>query len=223
MNLVHKMMFTVHHSELGFDETVTALKESAQKHGWDIPMVHDLQKTYQQAGCADMTRVTTLYFCDPQGGYSVLQHDAHKPMAVMMPIGVSVYETHDEQVHIAGMNLERMSMMFGGTVKEVLREGAARYERALADIAKPEPDEEIKVDSGRCCLGCASFAAVVAALAGVAVVIMIKVFSLIMPKMMAKMMPKMMAKMEEQGIQPPCAQIILEHLESQQGEEPFNA
>jgi hypothetical protein len=41
-------------------------------------------------------------------------------MAVMMPMGVSVYETQEGEVFIAGMNLEQMSMMFGGAVKEVL-------------------------------------------------------------------------------------------------------
>jgi uncharacterized protein (DUF302 family) len=213
----------VHDSTLGFDETVAALKESAEKHGWEISMVHDLQKAYQQAGHADMSKVTTLYFCNPQGGYDILQDDAYKPMAVMMPMGVSVYETREGKVQIASMSLERMSMMFGGVVKEVLRDGAAMYERALDDIAAElEPCEEMEVDGERCCLACASLAAVAAALVGVAAALMVKVFSWLMPKMMAKMMPKMMEMMEKGGVQPPCAQIILERLEAQQGEEPVS-
>jgi uncharacterized protein (DUF302 family) len=217
------MMFTVHDSTLGFEETVAALKESAEKNGWEISMVHDLQKTYQQAGLEDMSKVTTLYFCNPQGGYEILQDDAYKPMAVMMPMGVSVYETREGKVQIASMSLERMSMMFGGVVKEVLRDGAEKYERALDDIAAaPEPCEETQVDGGRCCLACASLAAGVVALVGVAAVLMVKVFSRLMPKMMAKMMPNMMEMMEKEGVQPPCAQIILERLEAQQGEDPVS-
>ena len=171
MNLMRRMMFTVHHSELDFDETVARLNESAQKYGWEIPMVHDLQKRYQEAGYTDMTKVKTLYFCDPHGGYRILQDDVNKPMSVMMPMGVSVYETRDGQVYIAGMNLDRMSMMFGGVVKEVLREGAANYAQALANVATPEAAEEIKVDRARCCLGCLSFTAIAAAFVGVLVAI----------------------------------------------------
>ena len=125
MDAIRKIMFTVHRSKLGFDETGHALTESAEKHGWEVPIVHDLQKRYHDAGFEDMTKITTLYFCDPSGGYRILKDDQNKPMSVMMPTGVSVYERNDGQVYIAGMNLERMSMMFGGAVKEVLRKGAA--------------------------------------------------------------------------------------------------
>jgi uncharacterized protein (DUF302 family) len=218
MDFVRNMMFTVHRSELDFDETVEALRTSAEKHGWDIPMVHDLQNNYQEAGYEDMTRVTTLYFCNPDGGYRILRDDENKPMAVMMPMGVSVYETQDGEVYIAGMNLERMSIMFGGEVKEVLRQGTANYARTMADIGELESGEEIEVDGGRCCLGCVSLAAVGTALAGVVVFIAVKVIPKLMPKLMSKMMPKMMAMMEEADVQPPCAQIILERLETEQAE-----
>ena len=215
MSMMHKMMFSVYHSELTFDETVAALRTSAQEHGWDIPMEHDLQETYQTAGYEDMTRVTTLYFCNPEGGYRILQHDEHKPMAVMMPMGVSVYETSDGEVYIAGMNLERMSLMFASPVKEVLREGAANYAAAVGDIATPEKGEEIEMDGGRCCLGCVALTAIGAALVGIIALVAIKMMPTIMSKMMAKMMPIMMERMEEAGVQPPCAQIILDRLDEQ--------
>ncbi len=212
-------MFTVHRSELDFDETVAALTESAEKHGWTIPMIHDLQKNYQEAGYEDMTRVNILYFCNPDGGYQILQADDNKPMSVIMPMGVSVYETNEGQVYIAGMNLDRLSMMFGGDVKEVLRESAVNYAETLENVAKPaETAGKIQVNKKSCCLGCISLTAIVVALVGLVVAIVAKVMPIIMPKMMAKMMPKMMAAMEQAGIQPPCAQIILEHLEAQEVE-----
>lgn len=218
MSLMRKMMFTVHRSELGFDETVAALRESAQKHGWTVPMMHDLQESYQKAGYEDMTQVTTLYLCDPSGGYQILQDDANKPMAVMMPMGVTVYETRDDQVYVAGMDLGRMSVMFGRPVKEVLRRGAANYAQTVADIGRPEPSQEVRVDGRRVLLGCVSLTAIAAALAGALVVIMVKVMPKLMTKMMSKMMPRMMARMEEAGVQPPCAQIILEEMEARQGQ-----
>jgi uncharacterized protein (DUF302 family) len=208
------MKFTVHRSDLGFDETVAALKESAQEHGWEVSMVHDLHACYREVGFEDMTRVTILYLCNPEGGYRILRDDVNKPMAVMMPMGVSVYETHTGEIHIAGMDLERIGMMFGGTVKQVLRQGAQDYRRTLDDIAEPEPSKEIEVDGKRCCLGCVSLAAVAAALAGVVTFVAVKIVPKVMPKLMAKMMPKMMTMMEEAGVQPPCARIILERLET---------
>ena len=214
MSLMRKMMFSVHGSQLDFDETVSALREAAEHHGWDVPMTHDLQGCYHEAGLEDMTRVTTLYLCYPDGGYRILQDDANKPLAVMMPMGVSVYETSEGEVFIAGMNLGRMSTMFSGTAKEVLREGAARYEAALADVAELEPSDEIEVDGRRCCLGCVSLAAVGAALVGGLLFVAAKLIPKIMPKMMAKMMPRMMEMMEEANVEPPCAQIISERLEA---------
>ena len=216
---MRRMMFVVHRSELDFDETVAALTESAKKHGWEIPMIYDLQKVYLESGYEDMTKVKIIYFCDPQGGYKILRDDENKPMSVITPMGVSVYETNDGQVYVGGMNLGRMSMMFGGTVKEVLREGAVKYAKTLEDFAKPaEANDEIKVDGGRCCLGCISLTAVIGALVGLVVVIAAKVIPIIMPKIMSKMMPKMMAAMEEADVQPPCAEIILSYLEAQQTE-----
>jgi uncharacterized protein (DUF302 family) len=216
MSLMQKMMFSVYQSELDFDQTVASLSEAAQRNGWQIPMVHDLQKTYVEAGHEDMTRVKVLYFCFPDGGYQILKEDANKPFSAMMPMGVSVYETNDGEVRIAGMNLERMSLMMGGMAKQVFGQGAVNYKNALAELEQTEPmDSEIEVNKKGCLLGCLSATAILGALVGGLIVLMVKV----MPKIMAVMMPKMMSAMEGAGVQPPCAQIILEHMEGKGTEE----
>jgi uncharacterized protein (DUF302 family) len=214
MNLMQKMMFSVYKSELDFEETVSALTASAQKNGWKIPMSYDLQKGYHEAGLEDMTKMKIIYFCNPEGGYEILQEDANKPMSVMMPMGVSVYETNDGEVHVSGMNLGGMSKVFGGAVKEVLSNGATNYAKSLADFAQPEEHPgEIQVDGGKCALGCLSVTAIIGGLVALVVWIGSKLIPVIMPKMMSTMMPKMMEAMDEAGIQPPCAQIILDSLE----------
>jgi uncharacterized protein (DUF302 family) len=82
-----------------------------------------------------MTQCTILYFCNPQGGYAIFtSNDTNKAMSVMMPMGVSVYETTDGQVKIAAMNLGLMSNFFSGAVKEVFKDGGARYEKSLEGI-----------------------------------------------------------------------------------------
>jgi len=212
-------MFNVHQSNLSFDETVDALTKSAQENGWKIPMVHDLQKNYQEAGFEDMTRATIVYFCNPSGGYRILKEDENKPMSVMMPMGVSVYETQTGDVLIVGMNLERMSMMFGDDVKNVLRESAVNYTNSMASFATPHNASDVEIDKKKFLLGCVSLIAGILVLLGAVIAIMGKVFSVLMPKMMATMMPKMMESMEKAGVEPPCVDMIVNRLEDQQIDE----
>ena len=134
-NLMQQMMFRVDTSALGFEETVSSLTQSAQQNGWHIPDTRDLQHEYHKAGLTDMTKCMILYFCNPQGGYKILtSSDKNKAMSVMMPMGVSVYETTDGQVEIAAMNLSLMSNFFSGVIKEVLQDGGERYEKSLEGI-----------------------------------------------------------------------------------------
>ncbi len=134
MFMMKRLMFIKKKSKLKFDETVSSIRESAIKHDWEIPSIFDLQKEYMDAGYEDMTRVKVIYFCNPKGGYRILKDDNNKQMSVMMPMGVSVYETEDGQVYIAGMNLGFMSKMFGGVIKEVMGDGAQRLKNTLEDI-----------------------------------------------------------------------------------------
>ena len=138
--LMKRMMFTVRKSRLGFEETITAIRESAVKNGWEVPGDFDIQQQYIKAGLEDMTRVKIIYLCFPHGGYRILKDDADKPMSVIMPAGVSVYEATDGQVYIAGINFDRMSGMFSGTVREVLKEAAGNYANTLRDIAEESRD-----------------------------------------------------------------------------------
>jgi uncharacterized protein (DUF302 family) len=133
-NLMAKMMFRVYPSTLGFKETVAALVEAAPGNGWSEPDVRDLTDHYVQAGFIDMTRVKILYFCNPSGGYQILKDDANKPMSVMMPMGVSVYETSDGRVEIAAMNLGMMSGVMPKPIGEVLAEGAANLARTIENV-----------------------------------------------------------------------------------------
>jgi uncharacterized protein (DUF302 family) len=136
VNLMQKMMFKTYSSRFEFDETVDKLHENALQNGWTIPDVRDLQQEYINSGIKEMTRLKVLYFCNTQGGYSILQNDEKKAMSVMMPLGVSVYEKKDGSVEIAAMNIGMMGGMFSGEVKEVLIDGGERLETSLKEIIK---------------------------------------------------------------------------------------
>jgi hypothetical protein len=57
-------------------------------------------------------------------------------MSVMMPMGVSIYETAAGGVEIAAMNLEMMSGMFSGAAREMLSSGAGNLEKTLQGVIK---------------------------------------------------------------------------------------
>ncbi len=136
VNLMQKMMFKTYSSRFGFDETVDKLHKNALQNGWTIPDVRNLQQEYIDSGIKEMTKLKVLYFCNTQGGYSILQNDEKKAMSVMMPMGVSVYEKKDGSVEIAAMNIGMMGGMFPGEIKEVLTDGDKRLEASLREIIK---------------------------------------------------------------------------------------
>jgi uncharacterized protein (DUF302 family) len=134
-NLMSQMMFRVDRSRLNFEETVATLSESARQNGWTIPDTRDLQRQYHDEGLNDMTRCTILYFCSAQAGYAIFtSSDKSKAMSVMMPMGVSIYETDQGHVEIAAMNLGLMSNFFGGAIKDVFKDSSARYEKSLEAV-----------------------------------------------------------------------------------------
>ena len=134
MRLMKAAMFKVSKSEHDYERTVQMVQENALRVGWDIPWCFELQQHYREKGITDMTRAVNMYFCNPQGGYDIMKSDVYKPMAVMMPTAVSVYETSGGEVHVSRMNLGRMSSMFRGTVREALRGGGAKLEKALEEV-----------------------------------------------------------------------------------------
>ena len=84
-----------------------------------------------------MTRCTILYFCDAEDGYAILSNgNGNKAMSVIMPMGVSVYETTHGQVEIAAINLGLMSHFFVDDIKEVLKDSSARYEKSLEAVKR---------------------------------------------------------------------------------------
>ncbi len=136
MHIMNTVMFKVSKSKFGFEDTAQMVRDNALRVGWDIPWRFELQQHYSERGLSDMTRVVNIYLCNPQGGYDIMRGDAFKPMAVMMPTAVSVYETNDGEVRVSRMNLGRMSMMFRGAVREALKGGGANLESALETVVE---------------------------------------------------------------------------------------
>lgn len=135
-NLMPKMMMKSWISKFNFDETVKALAENAPKNGWHIPEIRDLQKLWNEQGIEDAPKIKVLYFCDAQGGYAITKNDELKVMSVIMPLGVSIYETTAGEVEIAAMNISMMSGMFSGVAKETLSNSGNNLDNCLENIIK---------------------------------------------------------------------------------------
>lgn len=139
-NLMQQMMFKTYPSKLGFDDTVETVEKAAKENGWLIPDIRDLQEYYMEADIKDMTRLKVIYFCNPSGGYKIVKDDPNKSMSVMMPLGVSVYETTTGKTEVAAMNLGMMSGMFSGAAREVLSQGAENLEKTMRSISAEEQE-----------------------------------------------------------------------------------
>ena len=136
MRIMQAVMFKVSRSKHDFEQTVQMVRENALRVGWDVPWDFEFQQHYRERGFSDMTKVVNVYLCNPQGGYDIMKSDVYKPMAVMMPTAVSVYETSGGEVHVSRMNLGRMSMMFSGAVSDALGAGGANLEKTLEGVVE---------------------------------------------------------------------------------------
>ncbi len=134
MGFMTSMMFESRSSRFDFAETVARVRKAAEENGWTVPQVLDLQEHYHHVGLPEMRRVTIVYFCNAKAGFEITENDANKPMLVMMPTGVAVYETSSGKVRVANMNFGLMRHMFSGVVKEALSRSARNMENALASI-----------------------------------------------------------------------------------------
>ncbi|MDP6884215.1 MAG: DUF302 domain-containing protein [Rhodospirillales bacterium] len=135
MGLVSAMMFKSIPSRFDYAETVTKVRQAATDSGWTVPQVLDLQEHYHHQGLSDMGGAMVVYFCNARSGFDITRSDGDKPMLVMMPTAVVVYEDPSGAVHVAHMNFGLMRHMFGGTVKKALSRAARNMAQAMAAIS----------------------------------------------------------------------------------------
>ena len=120
-------------SQLGFEETVQAIQDSAAGQDWKVPTVHHIDSSVESAGY-DVLPVAAIKLCQPDHAGRILEEDEAKIVTSMMPCRVSVYETGDGDVVISRMNSGLISKIFGGTVAEVMTQASAENEVILAPL-----------------------------------------------------------------------------------------
>jgi len=129
------LMIVTHESELGFDETVSALEKSIVDKGWVVSAVSDMNQSMARHGVEFGPRVKLVKLCKPEYAKSVLTTDRY--ISTLMPCTLAVWESDDGTVHLSQMNMGLMAKMFGGNIARVMGGSVVRDEQAmLAGIVK---------------------------------------------------------------------------------------
>jgi len=132
MEAISNLMFSVHKSKLGFEETVSAIEKAGKESEWYNPVITDHYKIEKELGYENANKVTTISMCRPHSAHKILKTDKNKKLAVMMPMQIAVYKTADGQVYVAWMNIKVMGKMFGTEVAEIMGEA----EKHLHEVHK---------------------------------------------------------------------------------------
>lgn len=123
------MMIVTHESELGFDETVTALEKHIEEQGWVVSRVMDMNASMAKHGVEFAPRVKLVKLCKPEYAKSVLTTDRH--VSTLMPCTFAVWEDDEGDVYLSKMNMGLMAKMFGGNIADVMGGKVVKDERAI--------------------------------------------------------------------------------------------
>ena len=134
-NSMPKMMMVVQESKYDFQRTVDELVLGAYDNGWDVTHEIDIQERLSGFDY-EMTKLQIIEICHGEHSFNVLQDDANKYVAGIMPCRFAVYETRDGKVLISKMNIGLMSKMFGGVIEEVMSEVSEEEKLMLERVIK---------------------------------------------------------------------------------------
>ena len=106
-----------------FEQTVEILKSAAEKNGWNVPAIHDLQQSLAKSG-KHVKPVKVLEICKPKYSGQMLELNDERIMSVMMPCRISVYEKNDGKVHIALLNVESMTGGLPSYIARIMKDAS---------------------------------------------------------------------------------------------------
>ncbi len=127
-------MFEMRKSRLGLDETMGALKSSAEKRGWQIGGVHDVQAALKAQGVPDAPPMEVFHTC-PQNANERLSK-ASLGKAPPLPCRITVFEGRDGKINLVKFNTANLAKATQGEVSKVLMELAVEEEAMLKGIVQ---------------------------------------------------------------------------------------
>ena len=130
------MMIHEAQSPYDFDKTVETIKENADKLGWKLPKIHDMQETLTKFDQGDIGKMVVIELCKPKYAYSLLKNEEARYIGVMMPCAIAVYKKADGKTYVGSMNLGIMGKMFGGKINEAMTNASADDEIILKFLSE---------------------------------------------------------------------------------------
>ena len=125
-------MYDLRISPLGFDETVAAIKGGAEKRGWKLGDVVDMQEQMHKAGAKEAKRMKVVNLCPAGANERVAKASAGK--APPLPCRATVFEGGDGKINVVRMNLHTLARGMQGELSKVLGELAAEEDALYKGI-----------------------------------------------------------------------------------------
>jgi uncharacterized protein (DUF302 family) len=107
-------------SRYSFDKTVELLISEAERRGWKVPAVHDLQQSLAKSG-KTVKSVKVIEICKPEFSGQMLELNDERIMSVMMPCRISVYLKDDGNTHIALLDGGELAAGQPGKISKIMK------------------------------------------------------------------------------------------------------
>jgi len=107
-------------SKYTFTETVDHLIAESKARSWNVPFVHDLQKSLAKSG-KEVKPVTVIEICKPEISGKLLELNYERIISVFMPCRISVYEKDDGNTYVAVIDGEALAGNQPRNIAEVMK------------------------------------------------------------------------------------------------------
>ncbi len=120
------VMFDLRKSKLGFEETVNAIKTGAEKRGWKVGAVQDMQAQMKAAGATEVKRMKVIHLCPAGANEKIAKAGGGK--APPLPCRATVFDGKDGQLYVVRMNLTNLAKTLPGDLAKAMAELGAEEE-----------------------------------------------------------------------------------------------
>lgn len=131
---IMSVMFDLRKSRLGFDETIHAIKTGAEKRGWKVGPVQDMQAQMREAGAKDAKRMKVISLCPAGANEKVAKAGGGKTPP--LPCRATVFDGKDGKLYVMRMNLTNLAKTLSGDLAKAMAEVGAEEEALYKDIVE---------------------------------------------------------------------------------------
>lgn len=127
-------MFDYRRSNLGFDETVTAIGAAVDRQGWQKGVLQDVQAAMAKSGVADTKRMKVLEACP--AGFNDRLAKAGQGKLPPHPCRFTIFEGRDGKTYVVRMNSAMIAKGLTGEAGKLMAFIGADEEAILKGIAE---------------------------------------------------------------------------------------